>query len=78
VRRAASGFQLQSNQEIALSAAFLVQAPSGRLDFDEFPRELAKRRLEVEFYFRSNFWFHGPDVFGERDLYQGPESSFRE
>ena len=42
-------FHYQINEKIDLSAAFLVQAPSGRVDFDQFPRELAKLRLEVEF-----------------------------
>ena len=42
-------FHYQINEKIDLSAAFLAQTPFGRLDFDEFPRELAKLRLEVEF-----------------------------
>jgi hypothetical protein len=42
-------FHYQINEKIDLSAALLVQAPAGRLDFDEFPRQLAKLRLEVEF-----------------------------
>ena len=42
-------FHYQINQKIDLSAAVLVQAPAGRLDFDEFPRQLAKLRLEVDF-----------------------------
>lgn len=42
-------FHYQINEKIDLSAAFLLQASSGRLDFDQFPRELAKLRLEVEF-----------------------------
>ena len=42
-------FHYQINEKIDLSAAVLVQAPAGRLDFDEFPRQLAKLRLEVEF-----------------------------
>ena len=42
-------FHYQINEKIDLSAAFLAQAPAGRLDFDDFPRELAKLRLEVEF-----------------------------
>ena len=42
-------FHYQINEKIDLSAAFLVQTPVGRTDFDEFPRQLAKLRLEVEF-----------------------------
>lgn len=42
-------FHYQVNEKIDFSAAFLVQAPAGRLDFDQFPRELAKLRLEVQF-----------------------------
>jgi Putative MetA-pathway of phenol degradation len=42
-------FHYQINEKVDLSAAFLVQAPAGRLDFDEFPRQLAKLRLEVDF-----------------------------
>ena len=42
-------FHYQINEEIDLSAAVLVQAPAGRLDFDAFPRQLAKLRLEVDF-----------------------------
>jgi hypothetical protein len=42
-------FHYQINQKIDLSGAVLVQAPAGRVDFDDFPRELAKLRLEVEF-----------------------------
>jgi hypothetical protein len=42
-------FHYQINQKIDLSGAVLVQAPAGRLDYDAFPRELAKLRLEVEF-----------------------------
>jgi len=42
-------FHYQINEKIDLSAAFLTQTPVGRVDFDEFPRELAKLRLEVEF-----------------------------
>ena len=42
-------FHYQINEKIDLSAAFLAQTPFGRLDFDEFPRQLAKLRLEVEF-----------------------------
>ena len=42
-------FHYQVNEKIDLSAAFLAQTPFGRLDFDEFPRQLAKLRLEVEF-----------------------------
>ena len=42
-------FHYQINEKIDLSGAVLVQAPAGRLDFDDFPRELAKLRLEVEF-----------------------------
>ena len=42
-------FHYQINEKIDLSAAFLIQAPGGRVDFDEFPRQLAKLRLEVDF-----------------------------
>jgi hypothetical protein len=42
-------FHYQINEKIDLSAAFLVQTPMGRVDFDEFPRQLAKLRLEVDF-----------------------------
>jgi Putative MetA-pathway of phenol degradation len=42
-------FHYQINEKIDLSAAFLAQTPVGRVDFDEFPRQLAKLRLEVEF-----------------------------
>ncbi len=42
-------FHYQINEKVDLSAAFLVQAPAGRVDFDEFPRQLAKLRLEVDF-----------------------------
>jgi hypothetical protein len=42
-------FHYQVNEKIDLSAAFLAQAPAGRVDFDEFPRQLAKLRLEVDF-----------------------------
>jgi hypothetical protein len=42
-------FHYQINDKIDLSAAFLAQAPMGRVDFDEFPRQLAKLRLEVDF-----------------------------
>jgi Putative MetA-pathway of phenol degradation len=42
-------FHYQINEKIDLSAAFLAQSPFGRLDFDEFPRQLAKLRLEVDF-----------------------------
>jgi hypothetical protein len=42
-------FHYQINEKIDLSAAVLVQAPAGRLDFEDFPRQLAKLRLEVEF-----------------------------
>jgi Putative MetA-pathway of phenol degradation len=42
-------FHYQINEKIDLSAAFLTQTPVGRVDFDEFPRQLAKLRLEVEF-----------------------------
>ena len=35
-------FHYQINEKIDLSAAFLIQAPAGRLDFDDFPRQLAK------------------------------------
>jgi hypothetical protein len=42
-------FHYQINEKIDLSAAFLIQAPAGRLDFDDFPRQLAKLRLEVDF-----------------------------
>jgi len=42
-------FHYQINEKIDVSAAFLAQAPAGRLDLDDFPRQLAKLRLEVEF-----------------------------
>jgi len=42
-------FHYQINEKVDLSAAFLAQTPVGRVDFDEFPRQLAKLRLEVEF-----------------------------
>jgi hypothetical protein len=42
-------FHYQINEKIDLSAAFLAQTPIGRVDFDEFPRQLAKLRLEVDF-----------------------------
>lgn len=42
-------FHYQINEKIDLSGAVLLQAPAGRADFDEFPRQLAKLRLEVEF-----------------------------
>jgi hypothetical protein len=42
-------FHYQINEKIDLSAGYLIQAPAGRVDFDEFPRQLAKLRLEVEF-----------------------------
>jgi hypothetical protein len=42
-------FHYQINEKIDLSAAFLAQTPFGRLNFEEFPRQLAKLRLEVEF-----------------------------
>ena len=42
-------FHYQINEKINLSAAFLAQTPVGRVDFDEFPRQLAKLRLEVDF-----------------------------
>ena len=42
-------FHYQINEKIDLSAAFLAQTPLGRLDFEEFPRQLAKLRLEVDF-----------------------------
>jgi hypothetical protein len=42
-------FHYQINEKIDLSAALLVQTPVGRTDFDEFPRQLAKLRLEIEF-----------------------------
>jgi hypothetical protein len=42
-------FHYQINEKIDLSAAFLAQTPFGRVDFEEFPRQLAKLRLEVEF-----------------------------
>jgi hypothetical protein len=41
-------FHYQINEKIDLSAAFLAQTPVGRVDFDEFPRQLAKLRLEVD------------------------------
>jgi Putative MetA-pathway of phenol degradation len=42
-------FHYQINEKIDLSAAFLAQTPFGRVDFEEFPRQLAKLRLEVDF-----------------------------
>jgi Putative MetA-pathway of phenol degradation len=39
----------QINERIDLSAAFLIQVPAGRVDFEDFPRQLAKLRLEVDF-----------------------------
>jgi hypothetical protein len=42
-------FHYQINEKIDLSAAFLAQTSVGRVDFDEFPRQLAKLRLEVDF-----------------------------
>jgi hypothetical protein len=42
-------FHYQINEKIDFSAAFLAQTPVGRVDFDEFPRQLAKLRLEVDF-----------------------------
>jgi hypothetical protein len=42
-------FHYQINEKIDLSGAFLIQAPVGRVDFQDFPRQLAKLRLEVEF-----------------------------
>jgi hypothetical protein len=42
-------FHYQINEKIDLSAAFLAQTPVGRVDFEEFPRQLAKLRLEVDF-----------------------------
>ncbi len=42
-------FHYQINEKIDLSGAFLAQAPAGRIDFEDFPRQLAKLRLEVEF-----------------------------
>jgi hypothetical protein len=42
-------FHYQINEKIDLSAAFLAQTPFGRPDFEEFPRKLAKLRLEVDF-----------------------------
>jgi hypothetical protein len=42
-------FHYQITEKIDLSAAFLAQTPVGRIDFEEFPRELAKLRLEVDF-----------------------------
>jgi len=42
-------FHYQINEKIDLSGAFLFQAPTDRPDFDEFPRQLAKLRLEVDF-----------------------------
>jgi hypothetical protein len=42
-------FHYQINEKIDLSAAFLAQTPVGRVNFDEFPRQLAKLRLEVDF-----------------------------
>jgi hypothetical protein len=42
-------FHYQINERIDFSAAFLAQATTGPLDLADFPRRLAKLRLEVEF-----------------------------
>ena len=42
-------FHYQINEKIDFSAAFLTQATAGPLDLADFPRRLAKLRLEVEF-----------------------------
>ncbi len=42
-------FHYQINEKIDLSAAFLTQAATGVLDLGDFPRRLAKLRLEVDF-----------------------------
>jgi Putative MetA-pathway of phenol degradation len=42
-------FHYQINDKVDLSAAFLAETPMGRVDFDEFPRQLVKLRLEVDF-----------------------------
>jgi Putative MetA-pathway of phenol degradation len=42
-------FHYQINEKIDFSAAFLVQATTGPLDLTDFPRRLAKLRLEVDF-----------------------------
>jgi hypothetical protein len=42
-------FHYQINEKIDLSAALLAQATNGPLDLADFPRGLAKLRLEVEF-----------------------------
>jgi hypothetical protein len=39
----------QINEKIDFSAAFLAQATTGCLDLADFPRRLAKPRLEVDF-----------------------------
>lgn len=39
----------QINEKIDFSAAFLAQAATGALDLADFPRRLAKLKLEVEF-----------------------------
>jgi hypothetical protein len=42
-------FHYQINEKIDFSAAFLAQATAGPLDLADFPRRLAKLRLEVQF-----------------------------
>ena len=42
-------FHYQINDRIDFSAAFLAQATTGSLDLTDFPRRLAKLRLEVDF-----------------------------
>jgi hypothetical protein len=42
-------FHYQINEKIDFSAAFLVQAATGALDLNDFPRQLAKLRLEIDF-----------------------------
>jgi hypothetical protein len=42
-------FHYQINEKIDVSAAFVAQAPAGPVDLANFPRRLAKLRLEVQF-----------------------------
>ncbi len=42
-------FHYQFSPKVDLSAAFLVQASVGRSDLDDFPRQMAKLRLEIDF-----------------------------
>ncbi len=42
-------FHYQISDKVDLSAAVLAKAAVGRLDLDDFPRQLAKLRLEIDF-----------------------------